>query len=158
MPPSAFLALMVGPAQACQRATGIPASFTLAQAALESGWGARCPGNNLFGIKADKAWKGPTVDVATHEVVRGQRVAITDKFRAYPSWEACMVDHAAFFKANPRYAACFRETTGEGWARAVAAAGYATDPDYAKLLIDVMGNRTGGRNMAQYDLPAKVPA
>ena len=77
MPPSAFLALMVGPAQACQRATGIPASFTLAQAALESGWGARCPGNNLFGIKADKAWKGPTVDVPTHEVVKGQRVAIT---------------------------------------------------------------------------------
>jgi flagellum-specific peptidoglycan hydrolase FlgJ len=95
MPPSAFLALMVGPAQACQRATGIPASFTLAQAALESGWGARCPGNNLFGIKADKAWKGPTVDVPTHEVVKGQRIAITDKFRAYSSWAACMLDHAA---------------------------------------------------------------
>lgn len=158
MPPSAFLALMVGPAQACQRATGIPASFTLAQAALESGWGARCPGNNLFGIKADKAWKGPTVDVDTHEVIKGQRVAITDKFRAYPSWAACMLDHAAFFKANPRYRDCFKQTTGEGWARAVAAAGYATDPNYAKLLIDVMGNRPGGRNMAQYDVPAKVPA
>jgi flagellum-specific peptidoglycan hydrolase FlgJ len=40
----------------------------------------------------------------------------------------------------------------------VAAAGYATDPDYARLLIDVMGNRQGGRNMAQYDVPAQVPA
>jgi flagellum-specific peptidoglycan hydrolase FlgJ len=39
-----------------------------------------------------------------------------------------MVDHAAFFKANARYAACFKEKTGEGWARAVAKAGYATDP------------------------------
>ena len=158
MPPSAFLALMVGPAQACQRATGIPASFTLAQAALESGWGAKAPGNNLFGIKADKAWKGPTATFATHENERGQNVLITDTFRAYPTWQASMEDHAAFFKANPRYRDCFRETTGEGWARAVAAAGYATDPNYASLLISVMGNRPGGRNMAQYDLPAKVPA
>jgi flagellar protein FlgJ len=150
--------MMVKPAQACQRATGIPASFILAQAALESAWGSRCPGNNLFGVKADKAWKGPTVDVPTHEVIKGQRIAITGKFRAYASWAECIADHATFFEANPRYSACFRESTGEGWARAVAAAGYATDPAYAKLLIDVMGNRPGGRNMAQYDVPAQVPA
>jgi flagellum-specific peptidoglycan hydrolase FlgJ len=157
MPPSAFLALMASAAQACQRATGIPASFTLAQAALESSWGQDAPGNNLFGVKADRGWKGPTVDVPTHEVVNGQRIAITDKFRRYDSWAACMVDHAAFFKVNPRYAACFRETTGEGWARAVAKAGYATDPDYAAKLIATMGNRPGGRNLAQYDVQ-QVPA
>jgi hypothetical protein len=41
----------------------------------------------------------------------------------------------------------------------VAAAGYATDPNYASLLISVMGNRPCGRNMAQYDVqPAMVPA
>lgn len=154
MPPSAFLALMASAAQACHRATGIPASFTLAQAALESSWGARCPGNNLFGIKADAAWKGATVDVPTHEVVNGQRIAITAKFRAYPSWAECMTDHAAFFKANRRYRDCFLETTGEGWARAVAKAGYATDPNYAASLIAVMGNRPGGRNLAQFDLLA----
>jgi len=154
MTPAEFIAQILPGAQACQRATGIPASFTIAQAALESGWGSRAPGNNLFGVKADKAWKGLTVDVPTHEVVKGQRIAITDKFRAYPSWAACVLDRAAFFKVNPRYAACFREKTGEGWARAAAAAGYATDPNYASSLIAVMGNRPGGRNMAQYDLPA----
>jgi len=155
MPPSAFLAMMVGPAQACQRATGIPASLILAQAALESGWGVRCPGNNLFGIKADKAWKGPTVDVPTHEVIKGKRIAITDKFRAYASWADSMKDHARFFQVNKRYRDCFKETTGEGWARAVAKAGYATDPNYASLLISIMR----GRKMAQYDTqPAQVPA
>lgn len=155
MPPSAFLAMMISPAQACQRATGIPASLILAQAALESGWGARCPGNNLFGIKADKAWKGPTVDVPTHEVINGKRIAITDKFRAYASWADSMADHARFFQVNRRYRDCFKETTGEGWARAVAKAGYATDPNYATLLISIMR----GRKMAQYDtLPAQVPA
>jgi flagellar protein FlgJ len=153
MPPTAFLNLMVRLAQACQRATGIPASFTLAQAALESGWGERMPGNNLFGIKADKAWQGATVDVPTHEYVHGERVAVTCQFRAYPSWGDSMLDHAAFFKANPRYADCFKETTGEGWARAVAKAGYATDPNYASMLISVMR----GRNMAQYDL-TRMPA
>ena len=148
MPPSAFIAMLLPGAQECQRATGIPASFTLAQAALESSWGARAPGNNLFGVKADRSWKGKTVDVATHEVINGRRIAMVDKFRAYDSWADCMIDHAKFFRDNRRYAACFKETTGEGWARAVAAAGYATDPNYAKSLIAVMR----GRNMAQYDI------
>lgn len=154
MPPTSFIAMLLAGAQECQRATGIPASVTIAQAALESGWGERVRGNNLFGIKADKAWKGKTVDVPTHEVIKGQRVFVVDKFRAYDSWAECVMDRARFLKANPRYAKCFRETTGEGWARAMAAAGYATDPAYAEKLISVMR----GRKMAQYDVPSQVPA
>jgi flagellar protein FlgJ len=153
MPPTAFINLLVTAAQDCQRATGIPASFTLAQAALESSWGSRVRGNNLFGIKADKAWNGKTVDVPTHEVIKGQRVAMVDKFRAYDTWAECLADRARFLKANPRYAKCFHETSGEGWARAIAAAGYATDPEYADKLIAVMR----GRKMSQYDV-AGVPA
>lgn len=154
MPPTSFISMLLAAAQDCQRATGIPASFTVAQAALESSWGKRVRGNNLFGIKADRAWKGKTVDVPTHEVIKGKRVHLVERFRAYDSWAECLTDRARFLKANPRYAACFRETTGEGWARAVAAAGYATDPDYADKLIAVMR----GRKMAQYDLPARAAA
>jgi flagellar protein FlgJ len=80
------------------------------------------------------------------------RVAIVDKFRKYPNWDSCIRDRAGFFRDNPRYAKCFAEKSGEGWARAVAAAGYATDPKYADSLIAVMGNRPGGRNLAQYDV------
>jgi flagellum-specific peptidoglycan hydrolase FlgJ len=145
--PQEFFDTLLPAAQECQRQYGIPASFTLAQAALESGWGSRAAGNNLFGIKADAAWRGATVDVPTHEVVGGKRIAVTCKFRAYTDWSGSLLDHAAFFKANRRYAACFRQTTGEGWARAVAAANYATDPDYAAKLIATIR----ARNLARFD-------
>lgn len=138
MTPTDFFAAMLPAATTCKKVAGIPVSFTLAQSALESAWGVRAPGNNLFGMKADASWHGPTVDVPTHEVVNGQSVAMTCKFRAYPSWLDCVADHAKFFQQNPRYAACFKQTTGESWARAVAAAGYATDPAYADKIISII--------------------
>jgi flagellum-specific peptidoglycan hydrolase FlgJ len=147
MPPSAFIGMLAQAAQDCQRRTGIPASITLAQAALESSWGARAPGSNLFGIKADHSWAGPTLDVPTHEVTRGERIAITDKFRKYESFAESMLDHAQFLLKNQRYAPCFKERDGAGWARQLQACGYATDPDYATKLQDIMR----GRNLAFYD-------
>jgi len=147
MPPSAFIALLLPAAQRVHREHGIPASITIAQAALESGWGARAPGNNLFGIKADRSWKGKTVDIPTHEYVAGKRVNLVDKFRAYASIDDCVADRAHFLKSMPRYRDCFREVTGEAWGRALAKAGYATDPKYADSLSAVMR----GRNMSQYD-------
>lgn len=154
MAPDDFIEQILLGARTCQRTTGIPASFTIAQAALESSWGNRAPGNNLFGIKADPSWKGPTVPINTHEVLNGQRVAITANFRAYASLGDSLVDHAKFFLDNRRYRPCFLEKTGEGWARAVAKAGYATDPGYADKLISIMD----GRELAQYDkLPEVKP-
>jgi flagellar protein FlgJ len=147
MTPAEFLDQLLPAALECQRTSGIPASFTLAQAALESSWGARAPGHNLFGVKPGPAWKGKTVDVDTHEYVHGVRAAVKCAFRAYDCWLDCMKDHAQFFLQNPRYRACFRETTGEGWARAAAAAGYATDPTYADKLIAIIC----GRNLARFD-------
>lgn len=140
---------MLAPAaQACMRATGIPASFTLAQAALESGWGAKAPGCNLFGVKADKGWRGPVVMVSTHEVIAGKRIGMDDAFRCYKNYGEALADRAEFFRRNPRYARCWKETTGHGWAREVALAGYATAPDYAARLIAVMD----GRSMTRYDV------
>lgn len=147
MPPSAFIGMLAQAAQDCQRKTGIPASITLAQAALESAWGARAIGNNLFGIKADKSWAGPTVSFTTTEHLGGKDVGLVDKFRRYDSWLACMLDRAQFLLKNPRYAKCFKQTDGAGWARELQAAGYATDPEYANKLIAIMR----GRNLAFYD-------
>ena len=68
-----------GAAKAAEAATGIPASFMVAQAAHESGWGRHEIKNsdgstsfNVFGIKAGGNWKGPTTEVTTTEVVDGQ--------------------------------------------------------------------------------------
>jgi len=147
MPPSAFISMLAQAAQECMRRTGIPASITLAQAALESGWGAAVRGNNLFGIKADKSWTGPTVSFATTEHLDGRDVHLTDKFRKYDSYVESMVDHGRFLLANPRYRSCFKETTGMGWATALQKAGYATDPEYAKKLQATIR----ARNLAFYD-------
>lgn len=150
MDPQAFLDTLLPAAQACQRKTGIPASFTLAQAALESAWGASKlakQGCNLFGVKADRSWTGKILELPTYEFVNGQRITVVAKWRSYPDWLACLLDRAEFFRKNPRYAKCFAETTGDGWARAVAAAGYATDPEYAAKLCSVIR----ARNLSRFD-------
>jgi flagellar protein FlgJ len=149
MLPNEFLDKLLPAALACQRASGIPASFTLAQAALESAWGTLALGNNLFGVKADRSWKGPTVSFRTTEHVDGVDVHPIDRFRAYPSWEASVLDHAEFFRQNTRYTPCWAEKTGEGWARTVAAAPYATDPNYEKKLVSIIR----GRNLTRFDQP-----
>lgn len=153
MSPAEFIEQLLPAVQACHRASGIPASFSLAQAALESSWGARAPGFNLFGVKPGPAWNGKTVLVDTHEFINKVRTPVRCAFRAYENWQHCIQDHAAFFKQNPRYKNCFLERTGEGWAHAAAAAGYATDPSYADKLIAIMRSR----NLARFDvLPIQV--
>jgi flagellar rod assembly protein/muramidase FlgJ len=147
MKPADFFDQLLPAALACQRTSGIPASLTLAQAALESSWGTRAPGYNLFGVKADPSWKGAVTLVNTHEFIKGVNTPVVDKFRCYGSWADCLQDRVEFFLRNPRYAKCFIEKSGEGWARAVAAAGYATDPAYADKLIAIMR----GRNLARFD-------
>lgn len=150
MTPEAFLDMLVGPAQECQRKTGIPASFTLAQAALESTWGRSelaNRGRNLFGVKADASWHGAVVVINTGEHLNGKDVIVSAKWRCYATWQECIDDRAKFFQDNPRYADCFKETTGPGWCRAVAAAHYATDPAYAAKLIGIIA----GRNLTRFD-------
>lgn len=139
MKPTEFIAAVAPGAQAAMTKTRVPASVSIAQAALESGWGVHAPGNNLFGIKADRAWKGPITTKKTSEVVNGETVVITARFRAYPDWAASIADHAAFLVANPRYKPAFqRAEDGDDFAWAIAQAGYATDPDYGRKLTSLI--------------------
>ncbi len=98
-------------AQAASTASGVPAPLILAQAALESGWGKReiraddgTQSFNLFGIKADRSWKGATVETTTTEYVDGEPQKVRAKFRAYASYEEAFTDYARFITRNPRYA------------------------------------------------------
>lgn len=138
MIPAEFIMRLSNPAMESQRKSGVPASITIAQAALESAWGesglART-GNNLFGIKADSRWRGETISLNTREFIRDQWVVVPAKWRKYVSWQASIDDHAAFLKLNPRYKACFLCTTASAFAQALVQAGYATDPNYANKLI-----------------------
>ncbi|WP_081067361.1 glycoside hydrolase family 73 protein [Burkholderia cepacia] len=146
--PAAFIEAIAPAARDCMRRTRVPASVTVAQAALESSWGKRTPGFNLFGIKADSSWHGPTTADVTHEVVHGQRITITAHFRAYDDWQGSIDDHAAFLTDNPRYATAFACTSGPAFAKTIAEAGYATDPQYADKLIAIMN----AHHLAEFDV------
>ena len=84
-------------AMTSQNVSGVPASITLAQAALESGWGLSgltVKANNFFGIKAGSTWTGDVYEAKTQEFVNGGYITITSKFRKYPTAKDCFIDHA----------------------------------------------------------------
>ena len=120
--------------------------MTGAQAALESGWGtsalARAPYNNQFGIKASDDWTGRVVKMPTKEYLNGAWVAVNADFRAYDDINDSVADHAKFFTSTEwrksNYKAVIGETDYKKACYAVKAAGYATDPDYASKLINII--------------------
>lgn len=111
----------------------IPASITLAQGILESGAGNSAlarEAKNHFGIKCHKGWTGKTYYMDDDEK--------DECFRKYNNAEESFRDHSEFLCGRTRYAALFdlEITDYKGWARGLKAAGYATNPKYAQLLID----------------------
>ena len=132
-----FIAAIAPKAQEIQKKYGVPASIAIAQAALESGFGEKAKGNNLFGIKAGSSWHGATIDMATHEYINGARLGETDKFRAYSSMENSMENYGQFLATNARYAQVIG-ASGKEAADALQRAGYATDPKYAAKLKSII--------------------
>ena len=135
-------------AKAAEAATGIPATFMVAQAAHESGWGKReitgadgSKSYNVFGIKATPSWTGRTVEVMTTEVINGQAHKVMAKFRAYGSYDEAFRDYARLISSNERYAKVVAQAqsgNAVGFARGLQQAGYATDPAYADKLSRVI--------------------
>lgn len=123
--------------------TGLFPSVMLAQAIVESGNGnsllARVY-NNHFGIKAGNAWTGKTVNLNTREVVNGNSVVIPDNFRVYNTVKESYEDRVDFLLDNPRYtnAGVFTAKTPLEQLEALQRAGYATDPNYASIINDIL--------------------
>lgn len=97
--------------------------------------------NNYFGVKASKGWKGKIVNMRTREVYSNQSVFVNDDFRKYDSVEDSMKDYVKFLQSNSRYRlnGVFDATSPEMQIKALAKAGYATNPGYADL-INKVGN------------------
>lgn len=136
--PSEFSKLFGPVARESMKRTGVPASVTLAQAALETGWGASSIGDakNLFGIKGT----GPagSIRVSTKEFINGRMVTIQDNFRKYHSWAQSIEDHGKLLQ-NARYSPAMKyKNNPDQFAREIHKAGYATDPNYASKLISIM--------------------
>lgn len=131
---------------AASRATGIPAHFMVAQAALETGWGKSeprlpdgSPSHNVFGIKAGRNWDGPVVSATTSEVVNGVTQRQVEQFRAYGSYAEAFRDYAALLTSSPRYARVVGTQDAAAFARGLQQAGYASDPLYASKLTRIIG-------------------
>lgn len=121
-------------AQAEEARSKIPASITLAQAALESGYGASSICNNMFGIKANASYTGPYCESTTKEEIGGVIHKIIAKFRAYASPEHSFADHSNFLLSNGRYQTALSKSNPFEFANELQRAGYATDSQYANKL------------------------
>ena len=113
----------------------IPASITLAQGILESGYGQGTlakKANNHFGIKCHKGWKGKSI--SHDDDAKGEC------FRSYKNPLRSYKDHSLFLVERNRYSSLFTLNSKDykSWAIGLKAAGYATDPKYAEKLISLI--------------------
>lgn len=160
MTPKDFVNAFLPFAKLTEEKTGISAIATLAQAAVESAWGRIAPGNMFFGVKDTDGVNGneqlittteysrrpdlkfPVIISITPVIRKGQKwfkYSIKDYFRKYNTPEECFTDHCQFFLKNTRYAnALLVKSDPEKFIDAIAAAGYATDPNYAATLKTVV--------------------
>lgn len=142
----AFIEMVAPGAQRGYREYGVPASVTIAQAALESGWGSSSLStqyNNYFGIKCGTVtspYQNGCVSKTTTEYKSdGTPYVIVDEFRTYATISNSMRDHGYFLSTRSRYAAAFDYSDDPNmFARKIHQAGYATDPGYADYLIRLM--------------------
>ena len=138
-------------AMAQQQKYGIPASVTLAQMYIESAGGKSNlaqTGNNYFGIKCSLQWLADGKPYSLHNDDRPN-----EKFCNYATVEESINHHSQFLMGN-RYAACRRcaEDDYRGWANGLQAAGYATNRNYANMLIaDIEAY-----GLSKYDQQAKT--
>ena len=123
--------------------TGLFPSVTLAQMALETGWGkSHAGGKNLFGIKGTGSktpyWSGDTTTKSTAEVIDGERVMMKEPFRKYSTYEDSVRDRNHLLLNNSRYSAVPDAETPEDQAQAIKDAGYATDPKYVDKIVGII--------------------
>jgi len=155
--PEQFLAAAVPGAQQGWREYGVPASVTIAQAILESGWGRSslsATDRNYFGIKCQNGQYGTLASgchvYRTTECAKdGTCFATAASFRTYATMARSFRDHGNFLRVNSRYKPAFAYTKDANkfiWQ--VWKAGYATDPNYYTKITSLMAKN----NLYQYDV------
>lgn len=143
-----------------QAKTGISAIAILAQAALESDWGTKAPGNMYFGVKDTDGINGNEQLITTTEyhstmnvkypvvlkiqpVIRNGRklfkYTVKDYFRRFDTPEGSFTHHANMISKSRIYKKAMEVKHDPiAFVKAVAAAGYATDPDYARVMVNMV--------------------
>lgn len=162
--PEEFVSALWPHAKRAGEELGVSPVAVLAQSVLETGWGQYMikhpdgkSSNNLFGIKADSRWEGNSVTVKTKEYRNGVIKNERARFRAYDSIADSVDDYVSFIRSNPRYQKALSQGDDPAaFIRGLQEAGYATDPRYARKILnimqgDVMDNTLGMTTGTQQD-------
>ncbi len=153
-----FIASILPSVQSAAKQLGVAPVAILAQAALETGWGRHAPGNNVFGVKADGGWSGPSVQALTQEFRDGVATAGQAAFRAYQSVSDSVSNYAALL-ARPRYQAARDQGNDiSAFASALQRSGYATDPQYAAKLVAIARSPRMQQALAQLGVDSSSAA
>ena len=139
-------------AQLSQQKWGVPASVTLAQAALESGWGQHVPpgSNNFFGIKNTDHNNFVTAGTTEYTDSRDVPHAEQARFECFPTVEDGFEAHGKLLASLPRYRPAMQYRLDPiMFAVMLQRCGYSTNPNYGAEL-DAMIKRY---NLTRYDLP-----
>jgi hypothetical protein len=123
--------------------SGIPASIILAQGMLESNFGQSelaSSYHNHFGIKCHKDWTGKSVQLKTNEFTKDGLKKENHCFRVYQNPEESFKDHTEFLSYRENYQFLFNSGNSnfKFWAQGLQKAKYATDPSYAKKIIELV--------------------
>jgi len=141
-----FVRALLPEARRAAAELGLDPRVLIAQSALETGWGQSILNDhvgrsslNLFNIKAGSYWEGPSVGVTTLEFDNGIPRPQRARFRAYGSIAESFRDYIALLRGQPRYAAALANAE-DPWRfmRSLQQAGYATDPEYARKVIELL--------------------
>lgn len=128
-------------AMEAEKVYGVPASVSLAQWALESGWGQHMPpgSNNPFGMKARKNETGPVVYVDTKEQrADGSWYTIKAPFRKFASFGEAFIEHAKLVGTAPVYAKARAKLPDvDAYVDAMGPI-YATAKNYAATIKSIM--------------------
>jgi uncharacterized protein YraI len=140
-----FIAASVAPAQRGYREFKVPASVTIAQAILESGWGRSAltaNDRNYFGIKCFDSSPGPIANGChTYSTTECARTcyATEASFRTYGSILNSFRDHGRFLTTNSRYRPAFAYSgDADSFLYQIWKAGYATSPTYVANVSSLM--------------------
>lgn len=134
-----------------QQKYGIPASITLAQAAIESSWGESAlakEDKNMFGIHATRSW----IDSGKPHVTRNDMGLV--EFCKYGSEAESFEHHSRFLMENQRYSRCFTYASDDHarWAQAICDAGYAyRPPENPNRYANTIEGIINGNNLGRYD-------
>ncbi len=149
----------------CEKSTGVPCELTLAQWALESGWGEHSPMNNCFGIKyyigapggqfldtmewmtIEQCQQWLTVNplrsakIQSDAPSRGRlKYLCRDQFAAFRYLSECFIKHADLLTrgAYGNFLGTFKASGDLPTYISNVAKVYATDPHYADELMGIL--------------------